>query len=367
MANYVESFASKLDWAMPFQRTGKFPLDRTDLFSSYADAVKYAAGNTADPDSRALCGTSYVGQIITVFEDDTVTVYKIAADRTLESIRGVYTLPKATADTLGGIKVGAGLAISAEGTLSATGGGTADAVEWANVIDKPTALSQFTNDENFIDNTVNNLANYYLKTETYTQAEVNNLIGQIATLSVEKVDALPEGEAIKTNVIYLVAKTDTDTNDIYTEYMYINDAWEILGDTSVDLSNYLTESGDASNTTVAFASAETRVLPNTGESLAIIIGKIIKYLADLKAVAFTGDYAGLINKPNPIKYYDLTVSGATATYTAEGTVLNVSIMDATTHESVIADVTVSADNVVTVTCAEIPATALTARITYVGA
>ena len=123
----------------------------------------------------------------------------------------------------------------------------------------------------------------------------------------------------------------------------------------------------ASNTTVAFASAETRVLPNTGESLAIIIGKIIKYLADLKTVAFTGNYADLINKPNPIKYYDLTVSGATATYTAESTVLNVSIMDATTHESVIADVTVSADNVVTVTCAEAPANALTARITYVGA
>ena len=45
MADYIENFASKLDFAMPFQRTGKFPLDRTDLFSSYADAVKYAAGD----------------------------------------------------------------------------------------------------------------------------------------------------------------------------------------------------------------------------------------------------------------------------------------------------------------------------------
>jgi hypothetical protein len=72
MADYIENFASKLDFAMPFQRTGKFPLDRTDLFSSYADAVKYAAGDTADPDSRALCGTSYVGQVITVFENDVV-------------------------------------------------------------------------------------------------------------------------------------------------------------------------------------------------------------------------------------------------------------------------------------------------------
>lgn len=318
--------------------------------------------NSTDKILYVYNGTAWVSSGVKVEASETNGNIKIGGEEVT-----VYSLPLASASTVGGVKIGAGLSITAEGTLSATGGGTADAVEWANVIDKPTALSQFINDENFIDNTVSNLANYYLKTETYTQTEVNNLIGQIATLSVEKVDALPEGEAIKTNVIYLVAKTDSDTNDVYTEYMRINDTWEILGDTSVDLSNYLTQTGDTSNTTVAFASAETRVLPNTGESLAIIIGKIIKYLADLKAVAFTGDYADLINKPHPIKYYDLTVSGATATYTAEGTVLNVSIMDATTHESVIADVTVSADNVVTVTCAEAPANALTVRITYVGA
>jgi len=47
-----------------------------------------------------------------------------------------YTLPVATADTLGGVKVGTGLAISG-GILSATGGGTADAVEWSNVLNKP--------------------------------------------------------------------------------------------------------------------------------------------------------------------------------------------------------------------------------------
>lgn len=36
---------------------------------------------------------------------------------------GAYTLPAATADTLGGIKVGPGLSVEADGTLSATGGG----------------------------------------------------------------------------------------------------------------------------------------------------------------------------------------------------------------------------------------------------
>lgn len=359
MADYIENFASKLDFAMPFQRTGKFPLDRTDLFSSYADAVKYAAGDTADPDSRALCGTSYVGQVITVFENDVVTVYKIGANRQLESIGGAYILPKASATELGGIKVGAGLNISEEGTLSATGGGTADAVEWANVIDKPTKLSQFTNDLEFIDKTVSNLVNYYDKTS------VDQMIGQIATLSVQKVDSLPV-ENIKTNVIYLIAKAGTTGNDLYTEYMYIDNKWEILGDTSIDLTNYLTKTGDASATTAAFTAAAARALPVTGESLAIIIGKVIKYLADLKDVAFSGDYNDLSNKPNSIKYHDLSVTTATATYTAEGTVLNVSLIDATTKESVLADVTIDADNKVTITCAEAPANALTARITYVG-
>lgn len=48
-----------------------------------------------------------------------------------------YTLPIAGTGTLGGVKVGAGLAISEDGTMNATGGGTADAVEWNNVLNKP--------------------------------------------------------------------------------------------------------------------------------------------------------------------------------------------------------------------------------------
>lgn len=62
MAEYVESFGSKLDWAMPFQRTGKFPLDRTNIFSSYEDILAYAKQDGSD--SRQLGGTSYVGQIV---------------------------------------------------------------------------------------------------------------------------------------------------------------------------------------------------------------------------------------------------------------------------------------------------------------
>lgn len=65
---YIENFKSKLDWAMPFQRTGKFPLDRSSIFSSYADALAYAKQD--ETDSRKLGGTSYVGQIVAVYGTD---------------------------------------------------------------------------------------------------------------------------------------------------------------------------------------------------------------------------------------------------------------------------------------------------------
>lgn len=54
-------------------------------------------------------------------------------------------LPIASANTLGGVKVGAGLSINPEsGVLSATGGGTADSVEWDNVLSKPEDIVNIT-------------------------------------------------------------------------------------------------------------------------------------------------------------------------------------------------------------------------------
>lgn len=59
-----------------------------------------------------------------------------AADKAKLARLENYTLPAATASALGGVKVGAGLTISG-GVLSATGGGTADAVAWENIIGRP--------------------------------------------------------------------------------------------------------------------------------------------------------------------------------------------------------------------------------------
>ena len=55
----------------------------------------------------------------------------------------ITDIPIASATQLGGVKVGAGLSITENGVLSATGGGTADSVEWNNVLDKPTTIAGY--------------------------------------------------------------------------------------------------------------------------------------------------------------------------------------------------------------------------------
>lgn len=74
-----------------------------------------------------------------------------------------------------------------------------------------------------------------------------------------------------------------------------------------DISGKLDKNGDASNTKVTFTAATSRTAPATGESLATIVGKIAKYLTDLKTVAFSGSYNDLSNKPTiPSKVSQLT-------------------------------------------------------------
>lgn len=52
------------------------------------------------------------------------------------------------------------------------------------------------------------------------------------------------------------------------------------------LANKLGKTGDGSNVTAAFTAASTRINIATGEKLSILLGKIAKWLGDLKALAF---------------------------------------------------------------------------------
>lgn len=125
--------------------------------------------------------------------------------------------------------------------------------DYAKKTDLKTKLSEFENDSEFITNTVDNLTNYYLKTETYTQDEVNNLISNINKITVEVVAELPT-ENISTSTIYLIL-IDTEKN-VYSQNMYINEKWAVLGSTSVDLTGYV-KSDELTTKLEAYATNES--------------------------------------------------------------------------------------------------------------
>ena len=63
----------------------------------------------------------------------------------------------------------------------------------------------------------------------------------------------------------------------------------------------LASDGNASNVTAAFTQASTRVNLTTGEKLAVSLGKLMKWFADLKTVAWSGKYTDLTDKPTALK------------------------------------------------------------------
>lgn len=101
---------------------------------------------------------------------------------------------------------------------------TVDAIiDWAN-----------TADFVYVNDLESRLLNYY------TKAQVDALLEIIPRFSIEIVEELPTQD-ISTTTIYMLAKEDGSGNDYYDEYIYVDNEWELIGSTQVDLTNYYTK------------------------------------------------------------------------------------------------------------------------------
>lgn len=70
------------------------------------------------------------------------------------------------------------------------------------------------------------------------------------------VDSLPTSN-ISTTTVYMIPNTKSSEYNIYDEYMYINESWEKIGSSAVDLTDYLKKDGDSANNTVTFTSGDS--------------------------------------------------------------------------------------------------------------
>ena len=118
----------------------------------------------------------------------------------------------------------------------------------------PTLVSELQNDSGYItgytetDPTVPSWAKAAQK-PTYTAAEVGapttqemnsaiaTAIGNVHQFDIQIVQSLPTQD-IQEHTVYFIPKTG-ETNDVYDEYIYVNNGWEMIGNTQIDLSNYV--------------------------------------------------------------------------------------------------------------------------------
>lgn len=277
MAEYIENVigqTSKLDWAFPFQRTGAFPLDRSVLFSTLADAQAYAKGDGSD--ERALGGTSYVGQVISVLDEGEVAAYIITKTRSLMKLAATTASGDLSSDIA-----------KLQGDLSSLNDkviGNTDSIKSVKTeVEKNTAAIAAIGD---VDKKIN---------EAIAAADhlSRKIVDSVEDINVDADDA--------EKYIYMVPSDSAEEGDKYDEYMVLEIAGskvvERVGDWAVDLSGYAkTEDLDGIQASVANKVdkvADSRLMTNAeGEKLAGIAEGAQKNVINSASAEFSISEAG---------------------------------------------------------------------------
>lgn len=141
----------------------------------------------------------------------------------------------------------------------------------------PTKTSQLTNDSDYA-----------------TKEYVNELAGN-AGMTYQVVTEFPEEAS--SNVIYLIANTNTGNNNTYDEYMWINDTWEFIGNTETDLSQYATKDSVDNQINLVNQKLDTNIADNEAEFNAIDANMVnlTEQISDLRSLINVGGVSGLEN------------------------------------------------------------------------
>lgn len=340
-----------------------------------------------------------------------------------------YTLPIASKDVLGGIKVGNGLQIDGSGILSATGGGVADAVEWEDVLNKPADLVQDTNyvhtDNNYTTEDKTKLSGIAAgaQVNVIEKISVNGAQQSISEKGVNitvptqasDINAIPSLEKGANNGVASLDETgkvpsaqlpsyvddviEYDTKDNFpatgeSGKIYIakdtNLTYRWSGSSYVEISPSLAL-GETSSTAypgdkgkVAYDHSQIKTgnphgttLNDFGvtlssqqiNSLPNDIQQVQSTVSGLSNVAKTGSYNDLSNKPKLVKIQEGTLLKTEITKTINvtgGKILSVMIYDSVTFEEVMTDKTYNvARSQVKIDIAKVPTNDLTIVVSYI--
>lgn len=324
-----------LDFAVGFNRLTAFPLDPKSYFESYDAAV--AAAATAEP-AGSTNTAYYYGNPVVVVENGKAKIYQIQPDKTLSGVgeeivinENVFTKDADGKLSLYGFATavaGAQLTVGTDGKLSwvkpdtttVDGLSTKIATLETNVGNLQTEIGKKANSKDVynktdIDGKLTTVAGEIAKkanaADVYTKDEADlaidaavagasHLTRQIVTAQ-ELTEFIANPATASDNVIYMQKFSSGEGKDNYKEYMRFgtegNYSIELIGDTSVDLTDYA-KTADVNTTLESYA--KTTVTDNlttqiTANATAIsqkadttvvetLSGKVDKNIGDIAAL-----------------------------------------------------------------------------------
>lgn len=233
----------KLDFHTAFKPSSAFPLDSREYFESYAEAL--AAAQKA-VEAGSADSNYYYGQVLRVVENGVASLYQIQPDNTLTPVGGAVT-DEALTGRVDDLEERADSLETVIGYPADSEAGTEASGIFAEIANRPT-------------------------TDAMNSA-IAQAIASVDHLSYKKVESK---ESINVEAedadkyIYLVPNTDAGEN-VYDEYMVLDGALEMLGNTKVDLSDYL-KAADAETTYVKIVEGQRMMTTAEGDKLNSLLG-----------------------------------------------------------------------------------------------
>lgn len=267
--------AKLMTFTKSFARTEPAPLDASEVYASLADATNYAGTD----------GSAYAGQEISVLVDGKYVRYVLQPKS--DGSTG-YTLEKVGVDA-SSVKQEVQIVESLPATGQEQGvlyinstdktGSIYNGTEYVQVFEHVDNISTTVSDvetlkgDSTVEGSVDNKIATALKDYSTTEDAKKEIAAEIAAaghITRTVVDALPTSD-IDASTIYMVKNADAadDSDQHYEEWMYINDKWEKIGDSAVDLSNYATKDDVTTAISNIGVSDAVQTAINTAKSEAI--------------------------------------------------------------------------------------------------
>ena len=218
---------SKTIWGQTYWTSGGVPQNVTAAPNLYIGGSKVQTSQAA----QALVGISSISAVVSPGSDDNTKIEWDANANAWHFHGGIYA---DTFVTAGGEGSGGSVPTTLDAVWNTLRYNTGDyqdvQIDVAHIPGLPWSK--------IISGKPSSLAGYGIL-DAYTKTEVDNLIGAIDQFHYEIYPSLSDITTPAGNVLYLIGPTGSGS-DKYEEYVYANGSFTKIGDTTIDLSAYLT-------------------------------------------------------------------------------------------------------------------------------